>query len=213
MSTTTLAWPLCPLGYLVQQPSAPEMPKPMANAVSCPVPAHDALLDMPVGDARPRARPRRRRHGETGLQRRAGRSLFRRRGAGRACESNLARRRERPRRGGYDGRRGGLVIRGAAGGAVHAAPRCRRRPRDDTVVTVPQGAAEALAISEGASREARAGWHRAAAVAAGLLAIAAGRGCSADSDAQRSRSEGGGRFARHRQVAPVENRFDVRKRR
>ena len=41
-----------------------------------------------------------------------------------------------------------------------------------TVVTVPQGVAEAT-ISEGASREARTGWNRYAAVAVGLLAIAA----------------------------------------
>ncbi len=43
-----------------------------------------------------------------------------------------------------------------------------------TVITVPQGVAEAGAISEGPSREARTGWHRGAAVAVGLLAIAAG---------------------------------------
>ena len=42
-----------------------------------------------------------------------------------------------------------------------------------TVVTVPQVAAEAVAISGGPSREARTGWHRWAAVAVGLLAIAA----------------------------------------
>ncbi len=43
-----------------------------------------------------------------------------------------------------------------------------------TVIVVPQGAAEAAAISGGASREARTGWHRWAGVAVGLLAIAAG---------------------------------------
>ena len=42
-----------------------------------------------------------------------------------------------------------------------------------TVITVPQVAMEAEAISAGSSREARTGWHRWAAVAAGLFAIAA----------------------------------------
>ena len=42
-----------------------------------------------------------------------------------------------------------------------------------TVITVPQAVVEAAAISEGPSREARTGWHRWAAVAVGLLAIAA----------------------------------------
>ena len=42
-----------------------------------------------------------------------------------------------------------------------------------TVITVPQVATEAVAISEGPTREARTGWHRWAAVAMGLLAIAA----------------------------------------
>ena len=42
-----------------------------------------------------------------------------------------------------------------------------------TVITVPPGAAGAIAISEGPSREARTGWHRWAAVAVGLLTIAA----------------------------------------